>query len=135
VIEFQRATKPLAGVLGHLLGDEEGSAMDPEVRRYLRDVYDHVLRVTERVEGFRDMLSNILNVNLTLVGVSQNDEAKRISAWAAILFTPTLIASIYGMNFEYMPELRWMFGYPFALTLMVLIAVVLQRVFKRAGWL
>jgi magnesium transporter len=74
-------------------------------------------------------------VNLTLVGLNQNDEVKKISAWAAILFAPTLIAGIYGMNFDYMPELSWMFGYPFALALMVLTTLVLHRIFKSAGWL
>src|ERR671933_1379017 len=134
VIEFRKATGPLAGVLESLLEDEE-LEVDPEVRRYLRDVQDHVLRVVERVEGFRELLNNILSVNLTLVGLSQNDEVKKISAWAAILFAPTLVAGIYGMNFENMPELKWYFGYPFALAVMVLVSVVLHRVFKRAGWL
>ena len=134
VIEFRKATGPLAGVLDSLLEDEE-LEVDPEVRRYLRDVQDHVLRVVERVEGFRELLNNILSVNLTLVGLSQNDEVKKISAWAAILFAPTLVAGIYGMNFEYMPELKWPFGYPFGLALMVLVSLTLYLVFKRRGWL
>jgi magnesium transporter len=108
---------------------------DPELHRYLRDVQDHALRTTEQVEAFRELLSNILSVNLTLVGINQNDEVKKISAWAAILFAPTLVAGIYGMNFEHMPELTWAFGYPFALTLMVMTAFLLHRIFKKAGWL
>src|ERR687893_472337 len=134
VIEFQRATGPLAGVLGGLLEDE-GLEIDPEVRTYLRDVQDHALRIIERVEGFRELLNNILSVNHTLVGIRQNDEVKKISGWAAILFAPTLVAGIYGMNFEYMPELHWVFGYPFALTLMLVVALALYLVFKRRGWL
>ncbi len=134
VIEFQRAIGPLAGVLEDLIEDER-LEIDSEVRRYLRDVRDHALRVTERVEGFRELLNNILDVNLTLVGIRQNDEVKRISGWAAILFAPTLVAGIYGMNFEYMPELGWVFGYPFALTLMVLVSLTLYLIFKRRGWL
>jgi magnesium transporter len=98
-------------------------------------VQDHVVRVIERAEGFRELLNNILNVNLTLVGIRQNDEVKKISGWAAILFAPTLIAGIYGMNFEYMPELHWLLGYPFALALMVLVSLTLYLVFKRRGWL
>jgi magnesium transporter len=94
-----------------------------------------VLRVTERAQGFRELLTNILSVNLTLVSVNQNDQTKKISAWAAIVVVPTLIASIYGMNFDYMPELHWRYGYLFALSLMVLIAFALYRNFKRAGWL
>jgi magnesium transporter len=91
--------------------------------------------VTERAQGFRELLTSILSVNLTLVSVNQNDQTKKISAWAAIVVVPTLIASIYGMNFDYMPELHWRFGYLLALSLMVLIAFALYRNFKRAGWL
>jgi magnesium transporter len=94
-----------------------------------------VVRVIERAEGFRELLNNILNVNLTLVGIRQNDEVKKISGWAAILFAPTLIAGIYGMNFEYMPELHWLLGYPFALALMALVSLTLYLVFKSRGWL
>jgi magnesium transporter len=108
---------------------------DSELHRYLRDVQDHALKVTEQVEAFRELLSNILSVNLTLVSINQNDEVKKISAWAAILFAPTLVAGIYGMNFEVMPELTWAFGYPFALALMVFTAILLHLIFKRAGWL
>jgi magnesium transporter len=133
VIQFHQATQPLAGAVGHLT---EGDDIDPEVRRYLlRDVQDRVLRVTERVEGIRELLTNILSVNLTLVSVNQNDQTKKISAWAAVVIVPTLIAGIYGMNFDYMPELHWKYGYVFALSLMVLIAFVLYRNFKRSGWL
>jgi magnesium transporter len=132
VIQFHQATQPLAGALGSLT---EGDGIDPEVRRHLRDVQDRVLRVTERVEGFRELLTNILSVNLTLVGINQNDQMKKISAWAAVVIVPTLIAGIYGMNFDYMPELHWKYGYLFALSLMALIAFALYRNFKRAGWL
>jgi magnesium transporter len=135
VIEFQRATRPLAGALERLVESEEHGRIDPEVRRYLRDVHDHVQRVTEQIEGFHEMLSNVLVVNLTLVSVRQNDQTKKISAWAAILVVPTIVSGIYGMNFERMPELSWAFGYPFALALMVAICVVLYAVFKKAQWL
>ena len=134
VLGFRRAVQPLTGVLDNLI-ENEVYELDPELRRYLRDVRDHALRTTEQVEAFHELLSNILSVNLTLVGINQNDEVKKISAWAAILFAPTLIAGIYGMNFEVMPELSWMFGYPFALALMVLTTLVLHRIFKKAGWL
>jgi magnesium transporter len=134
VIEFQRATEPLDGMLGDLIR-EETIEVDPEVRRYLRDVRDHVLQVTERLAGFRELLQNILSVNLTLASLAQNEEVKKISAWAAILFAPTLVGTIYGMNFRYMPELNWLLGYPFALVLMALISLTLYLVFKRRGWL
>ncbi len=132
VIQFQRATKPLTGSLSSLLEDER---LDPELRRYLRDVQDHLLRVTEQIDGFRELLSSVLSVNLTLAGINQSDQTKKISAWAAVLFAPTLIAGIYGMNFDYMPELHWLLGYPFALALMLFVALSLHFVFKKHGWL
>jgi magnesium transporter len=149
VIEFQRAVKPLSGMLANLIAGFEKYKVDPELQSYLRDVQDHTVRVQERVEGFREILQNILSVNLTLVGLSQNeevkalteasiaqnDQVKRISAWAAILFAPTLIGTVYGMNFDYMPELHWVLGYPFALMLMLLVSATLYLIFKRRGWL
>jgi magnesium transporter len=148
VIEFQRATQPLDGMLGDLIRGET-IEVDHEVQRYLRDVRDHVLQVTERLAGYRELLQSILSVNLTLVSLaqneevkglteaslSQNEEVKKISAWAAILFAPTLIGTIYGMNFEYMPELHWFLGYPLALALMALTSISLYLIFKRRGWL
>jgi magnesium transporter len=149
VIEFQRAVQPLPGMLSALLADFEDYGVDPELQRYLRDVQDHAIRVTEQVAGFRELLQNILSVNLAIVGlqqneevkalseaaIEQNDQVKRISAWAAILFAPTLVGTVYGMNFEYMPEQKWTLGYPFALMLMLAVSVSLYVVFKRRGWL
>jgi len=149
VIEFQRAAKPLVGMLGSLTAGFDKYDIDEELRRYLRDVQDHAIQVGERVEGFRQLLQNILSVNLTLVGlqqneevknlteasIQQNDEVKKISAWAAILFAPTLVGTVYGMNFDYIPELHWALGYPFALLLMLLVSLSLYAVFKRRGWL
>jgi magnesium transporter len=134
LVQFQRATSPLARALERVAQSDEHD-IDPEVRSYLRDLHDRVLRVKEPTEGFRDMLSDILVVNLTLVSVRQNDQTKKISAWAAILIVPTLIAGIYGMNFDYMPELHWTFGYPFVLALMLSICVGLYAVFKHVEWL
>jgi magnesium transporter len=139
VIAFGRASGPLPGMLGVLVDDP---AMDAEERRYLRDVQDHALKVQEQVDGFRQLLQNILSTNLTLetktlteASIAQNEEVKRISAWAAILFAPTLIGTIYGMNFEHMPELHWAAGYPLALAMMVATSVVLYVVFRRRGWI
>jgi magnesium transporter len=141
VLQFHQATQPLAGALERLT-ETETSGVDPEVRRYLREIQDRVLRVMERVQGFRDLLTNILSVNLTLIGINQtqvgieqNDQMKKISAWAAVVVVPTLIAGIYGMNFDYMPELHWRYGYLLALSVMGLIAFALYRNFKRTGWL
>jgi magnesium transporter len=134
VIRFHQATQPLAGTLESLT-QEETSDIDREVRRYLRDVQDRVLRVTDQAQGFRELLQNILSVNLTLASVNQNDQVKKISAWAAILIVPTLITGIYGMNFDFMPELHWIYGYPVVLLLMLTISLILYWGFKRRGWL
>ncbi|MEJ3658805.1 magnesium and cobalt transport protein CorA [Actinomycetes bacterium KLBMP 9759] len=151
VIEFQRAVEPLEQVFGDLRErlKERASESDLELRRALRDVADHSTRVLERTEGFRQLLANILTVNAALVAQRQNEEitrlseasydqneqVKRISSWAAILFAPTLIAGIYGMNFTHMPELAWPLGYPMAVSLMLIGSLVLYTIFKKKGWL
>ena len=149
VIEFQRAAQPLVGVLTALEGGFDKYEIDEELQRYLRDVADHLTLVVERVEGFRQLLRDMLAVNATLVAQkqneemklmteasnAQNEEVKKISAWGAILFAPTLIGTIYGMNFEHMPELSWHLGYPFALFLMAAVCASLYVVFKRRDWL
>jgi magnesium transporter len=139
VVNFQRATKPLPGMIGQLINSPD---VDDEERRYLRDVQDHALRVQEHADAFRQLLQNILNVNLTLetkalseVSNAQNEEVKKISAWAAILFAPTLVGTVYGMNFDDMPELHWQLGYPLAIALMLLVSLTLYTVFKRRGWI
>jgi magnesium transporter len=149
VIEFQRAARPLLGMLEGLMAGFDKYGTDQELRRYLRDVADHATTVAERVDGFRQMLADILTVNATLVNqaqneemkrlteasFAQNEEVKRVSAWAAILFAPTVIGTVYGMNFDHMPELHWLFGYPFALTLMLVVSGTLYEIFKHRGWL
>jgi magnesium transporter len=135
VIELQRATEPLPAILDRLISGGEAPEVDAELQKYLHIVQDRALRITERVEGFRQLLQNILSVNLTGASIAQNDQVKKISAWAAILFAPTLIGTVYGMNFDKMPELHWMFGYPFAMVLMLMVSVTLYLVFKRRGWL
>ena len=149
VVEFQRSTRPLLGMLEALAGGFDMYGTDEELRRHLRDVADHATTVVERSAGFRQNLTDILAVNATLVNQAQNDEirrltvasfeqneeVKRISAWAAILFAPTLIGTIYGMNFDAIPELHWAYGYPLALGLMILTSLTLYTIFRRRGWL
>jgi magnesium transporter len=163
VIAFQRAIGPLPDMLKALLRGTAKYGTDEEVENRLRNVEDHAIRLTERVDTLRTLLDSALTVHSTLVSLEQNDamrrmssaslaqgeesrrlaretieqgeEVKKISAWAAILFTPTLVASIYGMNFDNMPELHWAWGYPFAVTLMVGLAVGLWGIFKRRHWL
>ncbi len=149
VIEFQRATRPLLAITASLLSGADRHGVDDELEQYLRDVQDHAIEVVDRVEGFRDLLQNMLNVHLAIVGlqqnievkalteasIDQNEEVKRISAWAAIIFAPSLIGTIYGMNFDHMPELHWALGYPFALFLMVAISAAIWAIFRHKGWL
>jgi magnesium transporter len=139
VIAFQRALAPFGGMIASLTQLDD---VDSEERRYLRDVHDHSVRLAERIAAFRELLGNLLQVNLTLearaLAAASNDQTvqtKKISAWAAIIFAPTLVGTIYGMNFERMPELQWDLGYPLALALMLAIAVGLFAVFKRRGWI
>ncbi|MEV6382028.1 magnesium and cobalt transport protein CorA [Streptomyces sp. NPDC051773] len=149
MVEFQRATRPLVGMLHGLMAGFTKYETDEELQRYLRDVADHVTHTSERVDGFRQALTEILTVNATLVtqqqnaemralaeaGFEQNEEIKKISSWAAILFAPTLVGTIYGMNFDHMPELHWVFGYPFAIALMAVVCTSLYVIFKRRDWL
>ena len=149
VIEFQRAVHPLVAMLEALQHGAEKYGLDLELQQRLRDVQDHAIRVAERADAFRVLLQNALTVHATLVGQRQNDEmqrltesalaqseeVKRISSWAAILFAPTLVGTVYGMNFEHMPELACTLGYPLALLVMFGLCVALYRGFKRNGWL
>ncbi|MGA4845863.1 magnesium and cobalt transport protein CorA [Streptomyces sp. G5(2025)] len=149
MVEFQRATRPLVGMLHALMAGFAKYGTDEELQRYLRDVADHVTHTSERVDGFRQALTDILTVNSTLVtqqqnaemralaeaGFEQNEEIKKISSWAAILFAPTLVGTIYGMNFDHMPELHWVYGYPFAILLMAVVCSSLYVVFKKRDWL
>ena len=139
VIGFQRALGPLDSMLTEMM---DRCAGDTDERRYLRDIRDHVLRLIDMVEGYRQLLDNLLHVNLTLEtkalserSHAQDVQMKKVSSWAAIIFAPTLVGTIYGMNFDNMPELHWQYGYLWALFLMVLIAVGLYFIFKRRDWL
>ncbi len=135
VLEMHRATAPLVDPLDKLAKAHYGDLVHDQIREYFRDVLDHVLRANETVDGFREMLNGILDANAAQVGVRQNDDMRKISAWVAIAAVPTAIAGIYGMNFEHMPELHWRFGYPAAILVMVVICLAIYWRFKRAGWL
>jgi magnesium transporter len=134
VLEFIRATAPLVEPMRRL-AEGRHNAVHIDVRPYFRDVNDHLVRVHEQLEGFRDLLTSVLEANLTQVGVRQNEDMRKISAWVAIAAVPTMIAGIYGMNFEHMPELKWTFGYPLVLLVMAVVCGSMFRAFKRAGWL
>lgn len=142
VITLQRAVAPLTDMLDALQRGAPKYQVDLELQRSLRDVHDHALRVIDRTAAFRSILDNALTVNATIVtqrqtdtALVQNEQVKKISAWAAILFGPTLVGTIYGMNFTYMPELDWPLGYPLALALMAATSITLYVVFRRRHWL
>ena len=102
---------------------------------YFRDVYDHLLRVSQQLDGLRDMVITALQVNLSMISLAENAVTKRLASYAALVAVPTMIAGIYGMNFKHMPELNWEIGYPLALVVMVAIDAYLWTKFKRTGWL
>jgi magnesium transporter len=133
-LELHAAIVPLAEPLDRLARGRH-ELIPESLRAYFRDVHDHLLRVIAQVESCRDLLTSVLAANMTQVTVRQNEDMRRISAWGAIILAPTLIAAVYGMNFKHMPELKWTFGYPLALGLILVVCFALYRYFRRIGWL
>ncbi|MCF3183768.1 magnesium/cobalt transporter CorA [Streptomyces sp. NPDC096033] len=134
VLEFRRATSPLSQPMDRLAFGNVPFVHD-HARPFFRDVADHLTKANEYVEGLDRLLSDALSAHLAQMGVRQNDDMRKISAWAAMAAVPTMVAGIYGMNFRDMPELRQWWGYPAVLLLMVGICLGLHRMFKRRGWL
>jgi magnesium transporter len=134
VLSLQRSIAPLAANLDRAL-DLGGSQASRPLRPYFVDVQDSIQDAFDRVLTARQLLDSALQANLTQVSIQQNEDMRKMSAWAALLAIPTMIAGIYGMNFQYMPELGWTFGYPLVLLVMGLICFVIFRAFKRSGWL
>ncbi|MEU0343140.1 magnesium/cobalt transporter CorA [Streptomyces bobili] len=139
ILEFRRATVPLGPPVSRLAGSGVAGAglpfVNDEARPFFRDVGDHLARVNESVEGLDRLVSDILSAHLAQMSVRQNDDMRKISAWAAMAAVPTMIAGIYGMNFEHMPELHWTWSYPAVIAVMAALEVGLYRMFKRRGWL
>ena len=134
VLELNQAAMPLEEALD-ALHTRKFEAIHEDIREYFRDVHDHVLKVVERTSTFSDLLTSVLSANLTSVTVRQNEDMRKISAWVAIAAVPTMMAGIYGMNFQHMPELGWLVGYPLALATMATACLLLYRSFRRSGWL
>ncbi|MFF9120906.1 magnesium/cobalt transporter CorA [Streptomyces massasporeus] len=139
VLEFRRATGPLAPPMSRLAGTASTGMtvpfVDDRARPFFRDVSDHLTRVNESVENLDRLVSDILSAHLAQMSVRQNDDMRKISAWAAMAAIPTMLAGIYGMNFEHMPELRWVWSYPALIALMAVLEIMVFRLFKRRGWL
>ncbi len=134
VLELRRNIVPVGAVVDNLCQPEPHD-VPVELLDYFSDVADHAHRVMGRVEVARELLTDALNANLAQQGVQQNDDMRRISAWAAVFAAPTLLAGVWGMNFDHMPELGWSFGYPAAIVAMLVLSGSLIAVFRRAGWL
>ncbi|WP_069768221.1 magnesium and cobalt transport protein CorA [Streptomyces sp. LUP30] len=134
VLEFKRAVSPLLRPM-QLLSERPMRLVDPDIQKYFRDVADHLARVQEQVIGFDELLNSILQANLAQASVAQNEDMRKITSWAAIIAVPTMVCGVYGMNFDYMPELHWKYGYPVVMSAMVALCVGIHRTLKRNGWL
>ena len=134
ILGLRRAVTPLAPALRALSGTPH-PLVPAEIREYFRDVEDHLSVVAERVSTFDEMLTTLVSAALAEVTTRQNEDMRKISAWAAIALVPTAIAGIYGMNFEHMPELSWTYGYPLAIGLIVCTCILLFMLLRRRGWL
>jgi magnesium transporter len=134
LLGLKRAVSPLIDICNRLTRFDS-SLIDADSRPYFRDVYDHVVRINETVDSLRELLNGALEANLSLISVQQNEVTKKLASWAAIIAVPTMVAGIYGMNFQFMPELGWVAGYPMALAIMLGACAVLFWRFKKAGWL
>ena len=135
VLEFRRAVTPLIGPMQRLSSKQAGLPLDPRTGEYFRDVHDHLLRDAERIAGFDELLTNALQANVAQITMRDNQDMRRISAWVAILAVPTMVFGLYGMNFKHMPELRWTYGYPAVIVLVLAVCALLYRKFKNTGWL
>jgi magnesium transporter len=133
-LALRRAISPLVDVCNRLMRFDLPNIPD-DTRPYFRDVYDHVLRLNEAIDAQRELLTTALEAHLSLMSVAQNEHMKRITAWAAMIAVPTMIAGVYGMNFTHMPELQWEYGYQLSLSAMALACVGLFFGFRRSGWL
>jgi magnesium transporter len=135
LVGFRRGVSALQTPMQRLASKQTGLPLDPRTGDYFRDVHDHLVRDTDRIAGFDELLSGALQANLAQLTVRDNQDMRRISAWVAILAVPTMVFGLYGMNFEHMPELGWRFGYPLVLVLVLVICFLLYRRLKRVGWL
>ena len=134
VVELRRCVNPLSGAFRRIQLENK-DLMTKEVRRYLRDVADHHAEAADRIASYDDMLDSLIQAALARVGMQQNSDMRKISAWAGIIAVPTMIAGIYGMNFEFMPELKWHWSYPVVIGIMVVVCLYLYRAFRIRNWL
>ena len=134
IAEMRRAVMPLKEPLRQII-DGRVDGVDPKAIPFFRDVYDHVARTAEAIDGLDNLLTAAFQGHLARISVQQNDDMRKIAAGVALAAVPTLIAGVYGMNFDHMPELGWALGYPYAIALMVVFVGALWVFFKKSGWL
>jgi magnesium transporter len=134
LVEVKRAVSPLVDLCNRLVRFDM-PLIPEDTRPYFRDVYDHAIRINEQVDTLRELLTSALEAHLSLTAVAQNDAMKQLAGWAAIIAVPTMVAGVYGMNFKFMPELEWRWGYPLVVAGMATVCVYLYYRFKRSGWI
>ncbi|MEV6052643.1 magnesium/cobalt transporter CorA [Streptomyces sp. NPDC052107] len=134
LLELKRAVVPLGRPVEDL-ATRPIRVVAPEIQAYFRDVLDHLIRAKEQIAAFDELLNSILQAHLAQVTVAQNEDMRKITAWAAVIAVPTMVCGVYGMNFDHMPELHWRFGYPLVMAVMATACLVLYRGFRRNGWL
>ena len=134
LMTMKHAAGPLLDSIGKLHGGRVPQVC-AGMSEYYRDIHDHLVRVNQNIDSMREMVTSATSVNLSLITLAENETTKRLAAYAALVAVPTMVAGVYGMNFEHMPELKWLWGYPFALTLMIGTDVYLWFRFRKSGWL
>jgi magnesium transporter len=134
LLEVKRAVSPLIDICNRLMRFDI-KLIAEETQAYFRDIYDHAIRINEMVDNARELLNTALDANFSLISISQSEVSKKMAGWAAIIAVPTLVAGFYGMNFQFMPELEWRYGYPFVVSLTISSCIIVYLFFRRAGWL
>lgn len=134
LLDVKRAVSPLIDICNRLMRFDI-KFISPETQPYFRDIYDHALRINEMVDNTRELLNTALDANFSLISISQNDTSRKFAGWAAIIAVPTMVAGFYGMNFKFMPELEWTYGYPLVVLFTVCVCVIVYYFFRRSGWL
>jgi magnesium transporter len=134
LLEIKRAVSPLVDICNRLMRFDI-KCISEDTRPYFRDIYDHVVRINEMVDNTRELLNSAMEANFSLISIAQSDVSKKFAGWAAIIAVPTMVAGFYGMNFKFMPELAWHYGYYVVITVTISICATLYFFFKRSGWL
>lgn len=134
LLDIKRAVSPLIDIASRLMRFDV-TLISEETQPYFRDIYDHAIRINEMVDHARELLNTALEANFSLISISQSEVSKKFAGWAAIIAVPTMVAGYYGMNFKFMPELQWHYGYPAVVLFTVILCVIIFSLFRKSGWL